>query len=106
FRSAEEGAADGGGYLLVTCVELRTAAVPAELVVTRSGFAWRPDCALEDATDNVIIYLPGLWRNPLPLIRRNGYLFEWLRDQYQNGALISAVGTGCCFLAEAGLLDG
>jgi transcriptional regulator GlxA family with amidase domain len=29
-----------------------------------------------------------------------------LQKEYQNGALISAVGTGCCFLAEAGLLDG
>ncbi|MGB3609386.1 MAG: helix-turn-helix domain-containing protein [Cellvibrio sp.] len=103
---AAESAAHRGRKSLAPHLKLRTAAVHAEPVVTRSGFAWRPDCALEDATDNDIIYLPGLWRNPRPLIRRNGYLLEWLRDQYQNGALISAVGTGCCFLAEAGLLDG
>ena len=33
-------------------------------------------------------------------------MLNWLKQEYQNGALICAVGTGCCFLAEAGLLDG
>jgi transcriptional regulator GlxA family with amidase domain len=58
------------------------------------------------AASNDIVYLPGLWRNPRPVVRRHPQLLAWLREQYQNGALISAVGTGCCFLAEAGLLDG
>ncbi len=103
---AAESAARGGRRSTHPHLKLRTTAVHAESVVTRSGFSWLPDCSLEQASANDIIYLPGLWRNPRPLIRRHPQILEWLRNQYQNGALISAVGTGCCFLAEAGLLDG
>lgn len=87
-------------------LKLRTVARTTATVVTSSGLHWQPDYTLEQAKENDIIYLPGLWRNPRPIIRRNSELLDWLREQYQNGALISAVGTGCCFLAEAGLLDG
>ncbi|MGD8176827.1 GlxA family transcriptional regulator [Marinimicrobium sp. ARAG 43.8] len=73
---------------------------------TRSALQWPPDFTLKDAPAPDLIYVPGLWRNPRPVIRRQPQILEWLREQYQNGALISAVGTGCCFLAEAGLLDG
>ena len=103
---AAESASHGAQRPSTPHLKLRTAALYAEAVTTRSGFTWQPDCSLEQAAHNDIIYLPGLWRNPRPLIRRSGYLLDWLREQYQNGALISAVGTGCCFLAEAGLLDG
>lgn len=87
-------------------LQLRTAAINSDTVITSSGLKWQPDCTLNQANDSDIVYLPGLWRNPRPIIRRNSGLLDWLREQYQNGALISAVGTGCCFLAEAGLLDG
>jgi transcriptional regulator GlxA family with amidase domain len=33
-------------------------------------------------------------------------MFDWLVRQFEGGAMLAAVGTGCCFLAEAGLLDG
>jgi transcriptional regulator GlxA family with amidase domain len=87
-------------------LQLRTAAISKDPVETLSGLRWIPDCTLADAATNDIVYLPGLWRNPRPVVRRHPELLTWLREQYQNGALISAVGTGCCFLAEAGLLDG
>jgi transcriptional regulator GlxA family with amidase domain len=105
---AAESVTQGNGYRRTTTpsIKLRTTASSSEAVVTRSGLSWKPDCSLEQARNNDIIYLPGLWRNPRPVIRRNPEVLEWLREQYQNGALISAVGTGCCFLAEAGLLDG
>ena len=87
-------------------LNLRTASLTGEPVVTRSGLRWQPDGALTQYTDNQLIYIPGLWRNPRPLIKKSQELLTWLQREYQNGALISAVGTGCCFLAEAGLLDG
>jgi transcriptional regulator GlxA family with amidase domain len=87
-------------------LNIRTASLTGESVLTRSGLRWQPDLAIKDATENQIIYIPGLWRNPRPLIKKNGALLDWLKQEYQNGVLICAVGTGCCFLAEAGLLDG
>lgn len=87
-------------------ITIRTTSITGETVVTRSGLKWQADTSLENCTGNQLIYIPGLWRNPRPLIKKSPSLLEWLKDEYQNGALISAVGTGCCFLAEAGLLDG
>lgn len=87
-------------------IKIRTASLTGESVLTRSGLRWQPDAAITETTNNQIIYIPGLWRNPRPLIKKSTALSDWLRSEYQNGAIISAVGTGCCFLAEAGLLDG
>ncbi len=87
-------------------LSIRTANLKGEQITTRSGLRWLPDQTLEESSHNQIIYIPGLWRNPRPLVKKNTALLNWLRDEYHNGALISAVGTGCCFLAEAGLLDG
>jgi len=89
-----------------TRLTLNTVGVDGALVTTRSGLRWTPDLSLEAANTPDLIYIPGLWRNPRPIIRRHPQILDWLREHYQNGALISAVGTGCCFLAEAGLLDG
>jgi len=52
-----------------------------------------------------LIYLPALWRNPQVAIKHHPTLLPWLRQQYANGALIGAAGTGVCFLAASGLLD-
>jgi transcriptional regulator GlxA family with amidase domain len=87
-------------------IEIRTTSLTGESVLTRSGLRWQPDGAIAETINNQIIYIPGLWRNPRPLIKKSAALLDWLRSEYQNGAIISAVGTGCCFLAEAGLLDG
>jgi transcriptional regulator GlxA family with amidase domain len=38
-------------------------------------------------------------------VKKHPLLLEWLRNAYENSAMISAVDTGTCFLAEAGLLD-
>ncbi len=87
-------------------IQINTASYTGEPVLTRSGLRWQPGGTLEDFSGSQLIYIPGLWRNPRPLIKKSQALLDWLRQEYQNGALISAVGTGCCFLAEAGLLDG
>lgn len=89
-----------------TRLNIRTLSPDGESVNTRPGLRWQPDMAIAEARDNQIIYIPGLWRNPRPIIKKNAALIDWLKQEYQNGALICAVGTGCCFLAEAGLLNG
>ncbi|GAB2503594.1 GlxA family transcriptional regulator [Microbulbifer agarilyticus] len=86
-------------------LKLITTSVDGAPVKSRSGFNLAPDMALTQVPDSDIIYLPALWRNPRPALKHNTALLAWLRDQAAKGAVISAVGTGVCFLAEAGLLD-
>lgn len=87
-------------------LNIKTLALTAEAVVTRTGLRWQPDLSLDDQPTADLVYIPGLWRNPRPVVKQHAPMLGWLREQYQNGAIISAVGTGCCFLAEAGLLEG
>lgn len=103
LRGAESRARVEGGQ---TPLRLVTASLDGAPVSTRSGFSFTPDAALTDVPDSDIVYIPALWRNPRPALKRSGALLSWLRRQAESGAAISAVGTGVCFLAEAGLLDG
>ncbi len=75
-------------------------------VPTQAGISITPELNFADSRVMDVVYLPALWRNPRPVIRRNGPMFDWLVHQFENGAMLAAVGTGCCFLAETGLLDG
>ncbi len=87
-------------------LDIRIAGLDDKPVSTQAGFQLQPDCTLAQASDSDVVFLPGLWRNPRPVLRSSSVLYPWLREQFERGALISAVGTGCCFLAEAGLLNG
>ncbi len=82
------------------------AAHPGRTIATQAGIALAPTAELRDDTAFEVIYLPALWRNPRPVLKRAQALQPWLQQQFEAGASIAAVGTGCCFLAEAGLLDG
>lgn len=82
-----------------------TVSVDGAPVATQSGLSLAPEAPIAGAGDFEVVYLPALWRNPRPQIARNRALLPWLEARYAAGATIAAVGTGCCFLAEAGLLD-
>ncbi len=84
---------------------IHTISAQGEPVGTRTGLRWQADFSLSSDKHWDLIYLPGLWRNPRPVIQAMQQLAPWLHQQYQNGAIISAVGTGVCFLAKSGLLD-
>ncbi len=86
-------------------LEIITAGLTKSIVNTQTGFAIMPDRSLEEVERSELIFFPGLWRNPRPILKQSASVFPWLRTQYEAGALISAAGTGVCFLAEAGLLD-
>ncbi|MBU2885990.1 helix-turn-helix domain-containing protein [Gilvimarinus agarilyticus] len=87
-------------------IELSTTAQANALLSAPAGLQWVPDTTLDSAGVPDIIYLPALWRNPRPTLQRSGELIDWLRACHENGSALCAVGTGCCFMAEAGLLDG
>ena len=87
-------------------INIATASFTGEAVRSRSGFQLQPDLSLADIQSTSMVILPALWRNPKPIIRRNRGLIEWLKHQHEQGSILIAVGTGSCFFAEAGLLDG
>ncbi len=73
--------------------------------VTTGGLSLTPDCTFSQSGAGNLILVPALWRNPLPVVRKNPDLVAWLRQQYGDGALFVAAGTGVAFMAAAGLLD-
>ncbi len=87
-------------------LNIASAGVTRDPVNTRSGFSLTPDLCLDDIRSTEMVILPSLWRNPRPIVRRNRKLVEWLRKQNERGTILIAVGTGACFLAEAGILNG
>lgn len=87
-------------------VNVLLASLDGRAVRSNTGIKLQPDAALQDINSADITYLPALWRNPQPQLKRNAAAFDWLRQQYHAGHTIAGVGTGCCFMAEAGLLDG
>ena len=77
-----------------------------EPVTTRAGFALTPQSQLQATGPNDIIYVPALWRNPLPIVHQQAAILAWLQQAYRDNTTIAGVGTGCFFLAAAGLLTG
>lgn len=104
WRAAESTARGRGGAES----PLGTTLFASDLVPvpTQSGVAIMAEATFDETQAMDVVYLPALWRNPRPVIRRNAPMFDWLVRQFEDGAMLAAVGTGCCFLAEAGLLDG
>jgi transcriptional regulator GlxA family with amidase domain len=86
-------------------LQYRLASVDGEAVKTHTGMVLQADCALGDIETSTITYLPALWRHPKSVINQNLAIQPWLVKQKQLGGTIAGVGTGCCFMAEAGLLD-
>lgn len=87
-------------------LEIQTIAQDATPIKTRAGIPLTPYTVFDAQPEANIIFLPALWRNPRLRLRENPSIYSWLTQQVQNGAIVSAVGTGVCFLAESGLLDG
>lgn len=87
-----------------TKIELVKVAVDNGRIDFDAGLSLQPDQTISrDAFD--MVYLPALWRNPRPVVKQNQAIVDWVRWQYEHGAIINATGTGVCFIAEAGLLD-
>lgn len=87
-------------------LDIMTLSRGATPVDSASGFTLTPSTAMETAPQLDLVHVPGQWRNPRRAIRRNPDHRDWLRRQHRGGAIITAVGTGVCFPAAAGLLDG
>ncbi|MDX1694728.1 MAG: helix-turn-helix domain-containing protein [Ketobacteraceae bacterium] len=86
-------------------LQIARAAATPNPVASSSGFLLHPDTLLNDIEHTDLIYIPGLWRNPRTVIRKNRAITEFIQYHAARGTRICGVGTGCCFMAEAGLLD-
>lgn len=91
--------------ILPRSLEIHLTSIDGEAIESHTGISLlaQSQCQLIERAD--IVYFPALWRNPSPVIRRNMALLPWIKKLHAQGSLIVGVGTGCCFLAEAGLLD-
>ena len=90
-----------GGQLTI-----KIATVDGRALADTGGLSLQPLCRLEQLSDVDLLYLPALWRNPIPVLKQQRHLIPVLQDQAAHQTLICAVGTSSCFVAEAGLLDG
>jgi transcriptional regulator GlxA family with amidase domain len=87
-------------------VEFRIAAQSLAPVATVGGLAIAPDMRLDQVESCDMLLLPAMWRNPQPTLGSEGVLLELLPELSRAGSTICCVGTGSCFLAETGLLNG
>lgn len=86
-------------------LDIKFVANQQEVIKCRAGCAFLPDLTVHCDDDADFIIVPGIWRNPRPVIKQNHAAISYLAKQWQQGATIVGVGTGNCLLAEAGLLD-
>lgn len=86
-------------------LDIKLASLDGRPVKTYTGMTIAPDRSVFDIAHSDITYLPALWRHPQPTLQTQGAIGDWLIDQHRRGNIIAGVGTGCCFLAETGLLD-
>lgn len=88
-----------------TRLEIAIASIDGKPIEITGGIEIRPHQQLSAITATDLVMIPALWGNPKPVIRSHPQVISWIRQQHDQGALICATGTGCCFLAETGLLD-
>lgn len=74
-------------------------------IVTRALIKLLPDVEVNNAYQPDFIFIPSLWRNPRPQIKKYPKMIKWLADCWKNGGTLVGGGTGVCFMAESGVLD-
>ena len=84
---------------------IQMVAESAAPVATRAVIKLHPDIDVDNARTPDFAFIPSLWRNPRPIIKKHPKMIKWLNTIWQQGSTLLAVGTGVCFLAESGLLD-
>ncbi len=89
---------------LAKSIDLVKVANTVESVELNSGLHVSPDQAINQTRFDMV-FIPALWRNPKPVVKSNPHLVDWIRQQWEYGAVVNATGTGVCFVAESGLLD-
>ena len=89
-------------------LELRIASLDGQPVPAFERMFVEPDSAMADvrAEDIDLIFVPSLFRNPLRVVNACRSMFPTLERMVASGTTLCYSGTGSCFSAQAGLLDG
>ncbi len=74
-------------------------------VTTRAVIRLQPDTSVDKARLPDFAFIPSLWRNPRPILRKHPKMIAWLNNIWHQGTTLIGGGTGVCFMAESGLLD-
>ncbi|WOG30213.1 GlxA family transcriptional regulator [Endozoicomonas sp. 8E] len=74
-------------------------------IISMSGIPLTPEVTFSETGPGDLVIVPGLWRNPLPVVRQSRAMVKWLRYQHQQGATFCVAATGVTFMAETGLLN-
>ncbi len=74
-------------------------------VITRALIKLQPDETVERAAKPDFIFIPSLWRNPRPLLKKYPKVIKWLSDMWHENTTLIGAGTGVCFVAESGVLN-
>ena len=77
----------------------------SKAVTTRAVIRLQPDTSVTDARLPDYAFIPSLWRNPRPILKKHPKMIFWLNKIWHQGATLIGGGTGVCFMAESGLLD-
>ena len=75
-------------------------------VTTFSGSTLEADAAIADIEQTELILVSGIWQEMTGFLSKHQPTVDWLKHQYNNGAIIACLHTGSFLVAEAGLLDG
>ncbi len=86
-------------------LEIRMANLNGKTIAAGVGVQLRPTHSFMQLLDVDLLYLPAIWRNPLPIVSSQHNVLPLLRQLAGAGRLLCAVGTGSYLLAEADLLD-
>ncbi|SQD79426.1 GlxA family transcriptional regulator [Moritella yayanosii] len=87
-------------------LEIKLISTTLEAKSLTAGLRLQPDLTFSCEQDFDLVIFPPMWGNPLVSIIKHPEIIPWLHQQYNKGAKILSTGTGVCWLAEAGLLDG
>ncbi len=74
-------------------------------IISMSRIPLTPEVTFPETGPGDLVIVPGLWRNPLPVVKQSRAMVKWLRYQHQQGATFCVAATGVTFMAETGLLN-
>jgi len=86
-------------------MEVRLAGLETELQLNAGLFSIHPT-HIRDIKNTDLVIIPSLSYDYEEVLRENGELIHWIRDQYAHGAEIASICTGAFLLAATGLLEG
>lgn len=85
--------------------DVQIASFEAEIKMSAGYFSLHP-VSIDSIKKSDIIIIPSLSYDYDTVLKDNGKLIHWIKEQYKHGAEIASICTGSFLVAATGLLDG